>query len=314
MLKKVSVIVPVYNAKSYIDRCMECLTGQTLKEIEVVAVDDKSTDESGALLDEWAKKYPDRIRVIHSDVNRGPGGARNLGIAAASGRYIGFMDCDDVIDVTMYEKLFSKAEADQCDIVDCGYYEELSDTKVLSYTDEVTGELDWDKKNEIITGVGYAVTKIFLSRILKREDMKIREGVIYEDLDFLVHAALLAQRVGNVKEILYIYKNNGQSASKKRNEQKKFDDMMECLLAVRKFETESIRAGMQYVKLTCIVCAIGICLLNQENEDFKLMENLKTVRQFAGGVMEDWQNNKFVMSKMTEEDRQLLQWFMELNI
>ena len=219
-MKKVSVIVPVYNAEQYIDRCMECLLGQTLKEIEIIAVNDKSTDESGSMLEKWMKKYSDIIKVIHSDVNRGPGGARNLGIALASGEYIGFMDCDDIIDRTMYEKLLSKAESDDCDIVDCGYYEELSDTRVLSYTDDVIGELNPNKRNMIITEVGYAVTKIFKSQILQREDMKIREGVIYEDLDFLIHATLLANRVGNVKEILYVYKNNGQSVSKKHNEQK----------------------------------------------------------------------------------------------
>lgn len=317
-MKKVSVVVPVYNAEQYIDRCMECLICQTLKDIEIIAVNDKSTDESGNILEKWKKKYSDTIKVIHSDVNRGPGGARNLGIASAGGKYIGFMDCDDIIENTMYEKLFSKAETDNCDIVDCGYYEELSDTKVLSYRDDVIGELNSDKKNMIITEVGYAVTKIFKSQILQREDMKIREGVIYEDLDFLIHATLLAKRVGNVKEILYIYKNNGQSVSKKHNEQKKFKDMIsgfeaiQCLEYRKELDTGNVRAGMQYVKLTCIACAIGICLLNQDNPEFKLIDNLKLVGRISPGLMENWQDNQFVMSKMSDENKRILGWFAGL--
>lgn len=313
-LKKVSVVVPVYNAEQYIDQCMKCLLGQTLQDMEIIAVNDKSTDESGNILEKWMKKYPDIIKVIHSNVNRGPGGARNLGIALASGEYIGFMDCDDLIDRTMYEKLLSKAESDDCDIVDCGYYEELSDTKVLSYTDDVIGELNPDKKNMIIAEVGYAVTKIFKSQILQREDMRIREGVIYEDLDFLIHATLLAKRVGNVKEILYIYKNNQQSVSKKHNEQKKFEDMISAFEAIQELDTEGVRMGMQYAKLTCIACAIGICLLNQDNSEFKLMENLKEVRRISAKTMENRQDNEFVISKMTNENKNILDWFTSLKI
>lgn len=91
----VSVVVPVYNAENYIERCVECLLNQTLKDLEVIFIDDGSTDNSGRLLDEWCNKAPDIFKVIHSDRDRGPGGARNLGIIEATGQYIGFMDCDD---------------------------------------------------------------------------------------------------------------------------------------------------------------------------------------------------------------------------
>lgn len=319
-MKKVSVIVPVYNAEQYIDRCMECLLAQTLKDIEIIAVNDKSTDESGKILDEWKKKYPDIINVIHSDANRGPGGARNLGVSLAAGEYTGFMDCDDVIENTMYEKLFTAAKSDDCDIVDCAYYEEKSGAKVLSYTNDVIGELNSDKKNRIITGVGYAVTKIFKTPMLQREDMKIREGVIYEDLDFLIHAVLVAKRVGNVKEILYIYKNNEQSVSKKHKEQKKFENMLSALEAIqglesrKELETSKVAAGMQYAKLTCIACAAALCLLNQDNLEFRLLDNLRTVRRISDGIMESWQNNQFVISKMENENKDILGWLAGLKI
>lgn len=93
LMVKVSIVIPVYNAEKYIDRCVDCLLNQTLKDIEVIFVDDGSTDNSGLLLEQWCNKVPDIFQVIHSDRDRGPGGARNLGIAKATGSYIGFMDC-----------------------------------------------------------------------------------------------------------------------------------------------------------------------------------------------------------------------------
>ena len=132
----VSVVVPVYNAENYIERCVECLLNQTLKDLEVIFIDDGSTDNSGRLLDEWCNKAPDIFKVIHSDRDRGPGGARNLGIIEATGQYIGFMDCDDIIDSTMYEKLYKKAIDNDYDVVDCAYYEELSGNKALAINDD----------------------------------------------------------------------------------------------------------------------------------------------------------------------------------
>lgn len=292
-MRKVSVIVPVYNGEKYIDRCMRCLMGQTLKEIELILVNDASTDKSGELLENWREQYPEKVKVINSEVNRGAGGARNLGISLAEGEYIGFMDCDDVIDETMFEELYKKASEEECDIADCAYYEENSGKSVLSYGDDVTGNLDDEKRGKIISGVGYSVTKIFRASLLKENGCRIREGVIYEDLDFLIHVVLLAKKTGNVKSVLYYYKNNEQSSSKTEKEQKKFNDMLSAMEAVsllraryRSGEFRNSESGknvleaMEYVMLCCFSCAIGMCLMNQENEAFRLIDNLKLLKKY----------------------------------
>ena len=90
--------------------------------------------------------------------------------------------------------------------------------------------------------------------------------------------------------------------------------MISSCEAVRKLDTENIRVGIQYVELTCIACAIGICLLNQDNAEFKLIENLKAVRRISTKTMENWQDNKFVISKMANENKDILDWFMSLKI
>ena len=319
---KVSVIVPVYNGEKYIDRCMKCLTGQTLGEMELILVNDASTDKSGELLENWRKQYPNKIKVICSEVNRGAGGARNMGISLAEGEYIGFIDCDDVIDDTMYEKLYQKAAEEDCDIVDCAYYEENTGKSVLSYGDDVIGDLDDEKRGKIIAGVGYAVTKIFRSSLLKENQCRIREGVIYEDLDFLIHVVLLAKRIGNVKLVLYYYKNNEQSSSKSGNEQKKFSDMLDAMEAVgflkQSFLPEpskipeiekNVLEAMDYAMLSCLSCAIGMCLWNQENPSFQLMDNLRRLKKISAGKWENWQDNFYLNKNMTEESKEILRWF-----
>lgn len=307
---KVSIIVPVYNAEKYIDRCVNCLLGQTLEGIEIIFVNDASLDKSGEVLERWREKYQEKIRVIHSEINRGAGGARNLGIELAQGEYIGFVDCDDVVDEIMYEKLYQKAVEEDCDIVDCAYYEESTDITALSYADSVTGELNDEKRSSIIAGVGYAVTKIFRTSLLKNGECRIREGVIYEDLDFLIKATLLAKRIGNVKYVLYYYKDNEQSSSNTNKEQKKFDDMVAALNAIDILEFEgNLHMAMEYAMLSCFACAVGICLLNQENQEFKLIENIKSLKKMSTGRWNNWRENIYVQKNMPEENREILGWF-----
>lgn len=117
---KVSIVIPVYNTAEYLPECIDSIRRQTLKEIEIICVDDGSTDGSADILDEYALR-DDRILVIHKD-NGGPASARKTGLRAASGQYIGFADSDDWIEEDMYELLYQKAENQRVDIVTCGFF------------------------------------------------------------------------------------------------------------------------------------------------------------------------------------------------
>lgn len=117
---KVSIIVPVYNTQKYLERCITSLIRQTLREIEIILVDDGSVEECAKLCDAWKAKDR-RIRVIHKQ-NEGLGYARNTGIEAAQGEYLAFVDSDDYVDVSMYEKLYQKAKAEHTELVVGGYW------------------------------------------------------------------------------------------------------------------------------------------------------------------------------------------------
>lgn len=120
-LPKVSVIVPIYNVSRYLRQCLDSLVHQTLKDIEIICVDDGSTDESGIIVDEYANKYS-QIKVIHKK-NTGYGHSMNVGIKNASGKYIGIVESDDYAEETMFEYLLDKALATKADIVKSNYWE-----------------------------------------------------------------------------------------------------------------------------------------------------------------------------------------------
>ena len=124
-LPKVTVIVPVYNTEKYLPRCVESLMAQTLKELEIIFVDDGSTDSSGRLCDEYASK-DNRIHVIHKP-NGGVAAARQTGLEAAAGKYVIWADSDDWVEVDMYEKLYQKAQSAQADLTVCGFIYEYKD-------------------------------------------------------------------------------------------------------------------------------------------------------------------------------------------
>lgn len=126
--KLISVIVPVYNVKQYLEKCVESITGQTYKDLELILTDDGSTDGSGELCDELQKR-DSRIKVIHQD-NSGSTAARNAGIRCAAGQYIAFVDADDWIEPHMYEYLWRYAAETDADIVICGRYEDIGNSCV----------------------------------------------------------------------------------------------------------------------------------------------------------------------------------------
>lgn len=118
-MPKVSIIVPIYNVQKYLDRCVTSLVNQTLKDIEIILVDDGSPDACPSLCDQWAKK-DQRIKVVHKE-NGGLSSARNAGLRIVQGEYIGFVDSDDDVELDMYERMYAQAKKYNVDFVMCDY-------------------------------------------------------------------------------------------------------------------------------------------------------------------------------------------------
>lgn len=198
--------MPIYNAERYLVNSISSLLSQTLSDIEIILVDDASTDNSAKIIADCKAQFPDKVITLGDGKNRGPGGARNLGIQIASGEYIGFMDSDDLVVPQMYEKLYVKAKENNADIVDSGFFFEKEDSAFLYTSDELTGTLDARRRKELIVAGGYIVTKLFKASLLKNDPLtRFREKAILEDADFLTYLFATVDSIYNVKEIFYKY-------------------------------------------------------------------------------------------------------------
>lgn len=137
----ISVIVPVYNAESYLEKCMVSITSQTYQNLEIILVDDGSPDTSPDLCDAWEER-DSRVRVIHQK-NKGVAAARNTGLDVADGEFVAFVDPDDYIDIKMLEIMVSKMKDSAVGIVECGYHEVLDDqSTVVQYKNRYTVKQD----------------------------------------------------------------------------------------------------------------------------------------------------------------------------
>ncbi|HOI70926.1 MAG TPA: glycosyltransferase [Methanobacterium sp.] len=237
---KVSIIIPVYNVEKYLRQCLDSIVNQTLKEIEVICINDGSTDNSPIILEEYEKKDP-RIRVITQE-NMGSGVARNRAIQQAKGKYIGFMDSDDWADPTMFEKLYENAELNNSDIVMCpmliinesGQGLSRSDKKLLPYYnldcfDETFDNRVFNYKDteDFIFEVAVnAYNKIYKTSFVRKYNAKFAEdGLIFQDNIFFFSTYLNASRMTLMRDFLYIHRTN-RSGSVQTEKGKKYIDII----------------------------------------------------------------------------------------
>ena len=136
----ISIIVPIFNVEKYLDRCMDSLLNQTLKDIEIIMVDDGSPDNCPKMCEEYAKK-DNRVKVVHKK-NGGLGYARNSGLDVAMGEYVAFVDSDDYVDSSMYETLWNEACASSADAVFCGFKTEQRNG-IWKDSNEVSSRTEW---------------------------------------------------------------------------------------------------------------------------------------------------------------------------
>ena len=146
----VSIIIPVHGTERFLQDCIDSLVSQTIKETELIFVNDASPDNCLKILYENKRRYPELITVIDSKENISQGGARNLGLKAAKGKYIGFCDSDDMVAPKMYESLYEKIEADSADVVFIQYASIGENTSYRDVTGDCLGKkwkpcFEWDE-------------------------------------------------------------------------------------------------------------------------------------------------------------------------
>ena len=198
---KISVIVPVYNVSEYVDDCLDSLIRQTLKEIEIIVVNDGSTDNSQYIIDAYAKKYPN-IKVYQKP-NGGLSDTRNFGIQLATGEYITFVDGDDYVQNVMYEKMYQKAKEGDFDIVACDINYVYPDHSEVVHT---TPTKDTSNIKELFIDLYPTVcTKIFKRELFTKTKLLFKKDVWFEDVEFMYRLLPFVKNVGVVNKAYYQY-------------------------------------------------------------------------------------------------------------
>jgi len=224
----VSVIIPVYNLEHYVRRCLDSVVGQSIEDIEIICVNDGSTDGSLEILKDYGKKDP-RIRVIDQE-NRGQGFARNAGINMAKGEYIGFVDGDDWIEAEMYETMYAAAKQNDSDLHLCTVRRVDADGNELG----IRCDYEWcigrkfendtiafsrcDVADEVFKVARFCWNKIYKSAFLKKNKIFFSSIRCYEDNIVHFRSFFEAERISITRKPFYNYRINraGASSSKSR--------------------------------------------------------------------------------------------------
>lgn len=219
IVPKVSIIIPVFNPGNLLYDCLDSVINQSLKEIEIICVNDGSTDDSINVLEYYAKN-DNRIKVFHQ-MNQGAGTARNKGIENSTGEYILFLDSDDWIDKDMCKKLYNQSEKLKTDLIIFDVLWHTKDGNVSEFTYFANNEFKDDFKsfsfdykfikNKLMIGsLGIAVCKFYKSSFIKENNIKFPKHKIYNDVEFHFKAILLANKMGYCPEPFYHYIRLGQ--------------------------------------------------------------------------------------------------------
>lgn len=250
---KISVIIPCYNVERYIDRCLESVVNQTigLDQLEIICVNDASTDRTWERLEDWEKKYSENILLVNCQENGRQGRARNIGLSYASGKYITFLDADDWMETDTYEKMYKAITGYDCDIVRCKMIRDSDkgdiwekyqkrdgkDTLLEIYNDE-------ERRKFIVSDVmdHLCCNKMYTREIIFDNQIRFPEGSLYEDIYWGMFFYLYAQKVYFLNERLYHYYIN-ESSTVMRKEESYHMDRFRVILEV--WEEYKSRGAME---------------------------------------------------------------------
>lgn len=234
---KVSIVMPTYNVEKYFRQCIESVINQTLKEIEIIPVDDGSPDNCGKIMDEYAEKDK-RIKPVHKE-NGGYGSAVNLGIEKATGEYIAILETDDWVEPNAYELLYKEAKRNDTDMTKCKFYFYNSfrkhkdnienNDKVYLYTNAPKGAFNLKQYPQLLYKHASVWAAIYKSSFIK--EIKFIEKGYYQDFPFFIETICKANRISILQEYLIHYRiEEGQNSSTLRNDEKLLKMPENCII------------------------------------------------------------------------------------
>ena len=287
-MKKVSVIIPVYNVENYLRKCLDSLVNQTLKDIEIIVVNDGSPDNSQTIIDEYVKKYPKKVVSVIQE-NGGQGAARNTGLLHATGEYTGYVDSDDYVEKNMYEELYKKAKEENADIVICG-------NNIVKENYELLTKEAVDK--EFLLGKMAVWNKIYKKSIIVDNKISFRSKVWYEDLDFSMKVYLSSNKISIVDKPLYNYLLREGSTMNNNNIERNLEliESFDSLISYCK-NKGIYNETKEKIEFLCIYHMYIFAITRVLNTDNKYKDKITIInkfRKYINSNFSNFKNNKYL--------------------
>lgn len=312
---ELSVIVPVYNmAKDgMLEYGINSLVRQTLQSMEIIAVDDFSTDDSLKILRQLEKKYQGRLKVIASPENRRQGGARNLGILEAKGRYIGFMDADDWVVEDLFERMVELAKRTGADAVGtdmCRVYEHtmIPTSREVCNFQEQTGIFDHEKRKAYLLNPGPVVTKIYAREIFCENPFRFPEHMAYEDNAAFLELGMRIKHFEHISEANLFYYQHGESTTHSIS-LKKCEERMKAMRIMMEYARENgaLEEFKDVVEYHFSILFYRNTLFSYMQSDVK--KDIKFIRRLGEEMLEtfpDFRSNVYYNQEVNDYEQKLI--------
>lgn len=290
----VSVIVPAYNSEKTIGKCLESLVKQTLLRLQIIVVNDGSKDATGDIINEWAQKYPERIKAVHQE-NTGVWNARKCGIAEAKGSYIGFCDADDVVMEDMYEILYNSITRNNSQVAVCAYQryvhlEALGDAEMTSFGD-VTLSISARNLGEIAVINTALWNKLFQADVIKKGIEFQKAPKIAEDMMLFLSIIPYVNNISFISKPLYCYMIYEESAMNSIK-QEDAERTMAAMLYLKKQMPEEYGNLVDIMAFIHIGISLPVGLANgglmKSSKEFKVFQSYLD-EHFSG-----WRNSRYL--------------------
>lgn len=297
MKYKISIVVAVYNAEKYLPRCLDALVNQTLKEIEILCVDDGSTDSAPQIVDQYAEKYPEKIKAFHKE-NGGEFTTRNYGLERATGEYVTFVDNDDWVEKDWAEKLYNAAKSNNADLAVCGFERiDLETNKVVAK--DMTGYGTCVK--EIVNNDDYMVfiNPAPWNKIYKREkvkDLRFLNFRGFNDMIFLTSSFTKIDKIAFIPDVLYHYYLRYDSQIHNVNEQD-VNNFKKYLLDLKQlYIDENKYEEMKYILDLMAFIHLGVSVMYRASYDpsIDIKKMTKETILYLNENFPTWRKNPFL--------------------
>jgi len=292
---KYSVIVPVYNSSKYINKCIDSLVNQTFKDIELIFVNDGSTDNSRDIIMEYSKKYKN-IKLFNI-TNHGQAYARNYGFSKAKGKYISFIDSDDYVDVDLYKDIDVFMNNKDYDIVLFDYRAVSSDNEVLFDKAYDISDNNNVKDEEYLFADPCPWNKIYKKAFLDKVNFKMPEGMIYEDFCYIPTLVKGNPKIGYVNKSLYYYVYSDSSTMRNDEYKEKYGDLIKAANILY----DSFK-DTKYLEEICYISYYHILYSGCLNfYKYSKYDKINELVDFMRNKFPTWNKNKYVLERPKKE-------------